>query len=113
MEEPPNPSSVAEPMRLSAKLVFAEVFAEVCTEVPAAVSSEVEDPLDQKLSLAFVGVLLVFPVIVFVTNGEVGALGEDGPTALSTLRSKRRPGSGSDDVRVSVKLAQCGGWRTR
>jgi hypothetical protein len=104
-------------MRLSVKLVFAEVFAEfcaeVCTEVPAVVSSEVEDPLDQKLSLAFVGVLLVFPGIVFVTNGEVGALGEDGPTPLSTLRNKRRTGSGSDEVLVSVELARGGGWWTR
>jgi hypothetical protein len=57
-------------MRLSVKLVFAEVFAEVCTEVPAAVSSEVEDPLDQKLSLAFVGVLLVFPVMARLAHWE-------------------------------------------
>ena len=48
MEEPPNPSSVAGLMRLSVKLVLPEVVAEVF----AVVSSEVEDLLEKKLSVA-------------------------------------------------------------
>lgn len=105
MEEPLNFSSVAGLMRLSAKLVFAEVFA----EVPTVVSLEVKDSLDQKLSLALVELLLALLVIFFITSGEVGALGDDGPAPLSTLRNKRRTGSGSDNACVVVELARCEG----
>ena len=98
------------------KLVFAEVTAEVFAVVLAVVSVvvelETEDLLDQKLSAAFVG-LFAFPPIGFITSGEVGALGEDDPAPLSTLRNKRRTGSGSDEVLVSVELARGGGWWTR
>ena len=96
-------------MRLSVKLVLAEVVAEVF----AVVSSEVEDPRDQKLSLAFVELSATFSAIAFITSGEVGALGDDGPAPLSTLRSKRCAGFGSEIVRPRVELTRGKGWRTR
>lgn len=86
------------------KLVFAELVAEAFAEVLDAEFLEVEDSLDQKLSLVLVELLLAFPAIVFVTSGEIGAPGDDGPAPLSFLRNKRRVGSGSDGVRVNVEL---------
>jgi hypothetical protein len=96
-------------MRLSVKLVLAEVVAEVF----AVVSSEVEDPRDQKLSLAFAELSATFSAIVFITSGEFGALGDDGPAPLSTLRSKRCAGFESEVVCPRVEPTRGKGWRTR